>query len=239
MFQEIGGSKIVYILVNEAMPGYVKIGKTSTSLEQRIKELSASTSVPLPFTCFYACTVKDMSFVEKQLHDAFDTSRVNPRREFFQIAPERVVAALKLAEIEDITPREDIVESRDDQQALNQARERRSVFNFKMVDIPVGAELTFSRDDNAKARVVDNRNIEFNGEIVSLSASAQKLLGYSSLPAGTDYWMYQNETLDERRRRYEEGRGGDLSFAEQADLDLVEEDQIDRALAQERGDGVI
>lgn len=88
---------IIYILINEAMPGYVKIGKTSTSLEQRIRELSGSTSVPLPFTCFYACTVNDSGFVEHQLHDAFDNNRVNPRREFFQIAPERVVAALKLA----------------------------------------------------------------------------------------------------------------------------------------------
>ena len=229
----VGGDKnIVYILVNEAMPGYVKIGKTSTSLEQRIRELSGSTSVPLPFTCFYACVVKDMSFVEKQLHDAFDTSRVNPRREFFQIAPERVVAALKLAELEDITPRKDFVDSKDDQHALNQARARRSVFNFKMVEIPVGAELEFSRDENVKAKVVDNRNIELNGEIVSLSASAQKLLGYSSPPAGTDYWMYQSETLDERRRRYEEGRGGDLSFEEQAGLDLVEEAKIDETYKQ-------
>lgn len=196
-------NEIIYILTNEAMPGYVKIGKTSTSLEQRIRELSGSTSVPLPFTCFYACTVKDAGYVEHQLHDAFDTSRINPRREFFQIAPERVVAALKLAEIENITPRKDFVDSKDDQEALNQARVRRSVFNFKMADIPVGAELVFSRDENVKAKVVDNRNIEINGEVTSLSASAQKLLGYSSPPAGTDYWMYDGETLDERRRRFE------------------------------------
>ncbi len=200
-----GENQIVYVLVNEAMPGYVKIGKTSTSLEQRIRELSGSTSVPLPFTCFYACTVKDMGFVEHQLHDAFDNNRVNPRREFFQIAPERVVAALKLAEIEDITPNKDYVDSKEDQQALNQARERRSRFNFKMVDIPVGAELTFSRGEDVKARVVDNHNIEINGEVTSLSLSAQKLLGYKWQVAGTDYWMYDGETLDERRRRLEEG----------------------------------
>lgn len=62
---------IIYILTNEAMPGYVKIGKTTTGLEQRVNELSRSTSVPLPFTCFYACTVNDCHFVEKQLHEAF------------------------------------------------------------------------------------------------------------------------------------------------------------------------
>jgi len=194
-------NEIIYILINEAMPGYVKIGKTTTSLEQRIRELSGSTSVPLPFTCFYACTVQNSAFVEHQLHDAFDNSRVNPRREFFQIAPERVVAALKLAEIKDITPNRDFVDSKDDQEALHQARARRSIFNFKMADIPVGAELVFSRDESIKAKVVDNRTIEFNGESTSLSTSAQKILGCAYGVAGTDYWMYEGETLDERRRR--------------------------------------
>jgi hypothetical protein len=196
-------TEIIYILINEAMPGYVKIGKTSTSLEQRIRELSASTSVPLPFTCFYACTVKDSAFVEHQLHDAFDNNRINPRREFFQIAPERVVSALKLAEIEDITPKKDFVESQADQDALNQARKIRSAFNFGMVNIPVGAELVFSRDESIKAKVLDNRSIEFDGVVTSLSNSAQKILGYAYGVAGTDYWIYEGETLDARRRRLE------------------------------------
>jgi len=196
--------EIIYILINEAMPGYVKIGKTTTSLEQRIRELSASTSIPFPFTCFYACTVKDSSFVEHQLHDAFDNNRVNPRREFFQISPERVVSALKLAEIANITPKKDFVDSQDDQKALNQVRaEIRAKFNFKMVNIPVGAELVFSRDENVKAKVIDNKNIELNNELTSLSASAQKLLGYDYGVQGTAYWMYEGETLDERRRRFE------------------------------------
>lgn len=200
--------EIIYILTNEAMPGYVKIGRTTAGLEQRIRELNSSTSVPLPFTAFYACTVKDANFVERQLHEAFDDSRANPRREFFRIAPERVVAALKLAEIENITPKRDYVETPEDQAALNRARKIRSRFNFEMVDIPVGAELYFSRDENIKAKVVDTNSfnsIEVNGETTSLSRSAQKILGYEYGVAGTDYWMYEGETLDERRRRFEGG----------------------------------
>jgi len=187
------------------MPGYVKIGKTGTSLEQRVAELSRSTSVPLPFTVFYACTVADASFVERQLHDAFDDSRVNPRREFFNVDPERVVAALKLAQIEDITPKHDIVDSAEDQYALNRVRESRSRFNFSMVDISIGAELYFSRDASIKAKVVGlsgSDTIEYNSEITSLSRSAAGILGYGPVQ-GTLYWSYEGETLDERRRRYE------------------------------------
>jgi len=207
---------IIYVLINEAMPGYVKIGKTDTSLEQRIRELSTSTSIPLPFTCFYACTVKDALFVEHQLHDAFDDNRVNPRREFFQIAPERVVAALKLAEIENITPKKEFIDDKEDQQALHQARARRSVFKFSMVDIPIGAELVFSRDENKKAKVIDDRAIEFDGAKTSLSTSAQKILGFDYGVAGTDYWMYEGETLDERRRRFEEKEMQDVEDSENA-----------------------
>ncbi|MEK7646841.1 MAG: GIY-YIG nuclease family protein [Patescibacteria group bacterium] len=200
-------NEIIYILTNESMPGYVKIGKTTTHLEQRVRELSASTSVPLPFTCFYACTVKDATFVEHQLHDAFDESRINPKREFFQIAPERVVAALKLAEIENITPKKDFIEVKEDREALHVARERRGRFNFKTINIPIGAELVFSRDENIKAGVInlqDSRHaIEFNGDKTSLSDAAQKILGYDYGVAGTDYWMFEGETLDERRRRFE------------------------------------
>lgn len=203
--------EIIYILINEAMPNYVKIGKTTTSLEQRMRELD-TTSVPLPFECFYASKVKAKDpndsksiDVEKQLHDAFLDHRVRSSREFFEISPERAVSALKLAEIENVTPHKDYVESQEDQQALNHARTRRDKFNFKMVDIPVGAELVFFNDENLKARVVDEKFIDFNGEVTRLSPAAQKILGYNYKVAGTLYWMYEGETLDERRRRFEEG----------------------------------
>ena len=195
--------EIIYILINEAMPGYVKIGKTN-NLEQRIRSLD-TTGVPLPFECFYACTVTDSAFVERQLHDSFLDHRVRSSREFFEIAPERVVSALKLAEIENVTPKKDFVESEEDQKALDEARTRRTIFNFTMVDIPIGAVLLFSRDETVKAKVVDNRSVMFNGEITSLSTSAQKILGVDYGVAGTDYWMYEGETLDERRRRIEKG----------------------------------
>ncbi|HPL92922.1 MAG TPA: GIY-YIG nuclease family protein [bacterium] len=194
-------SKIVYILTNEAMPGYVKIGLTS-NLEQRIRDLD-NTSVPLPFECVYACIVKDGDFVEKQLHNAFLDHRVRSSREFFELSPERAISALKLVEIEDVTPNRDYVSSVEDQKALDEARNKRVAFNFKMIDIPIGAELTLWRDENIKAKVIDNRNILFEGEVTSVSAAARKALGINYRISGTDCWVYEGETLDERRRRIE------------------------------------
>lgn len=189
------------------MPGYVKIGKTNTSVEQRILELSRSSAVPLPFECYYAARVADVNRVEEAFHDAFGDHRINPKREFFKIAPERVVAILRLLSLEDVTPSRNVgVESKEDAVAIERARKNRSAFNFKMVNIPVGAELNFIRDEKVVCYVAaDQKHVEFQGEIMSLSSAAQKALGSKWQVQGPAYWTYQGEILDELRTRLEEG----------------------------------
>lgn len=198
---------IVYVLINDAMPGYIKIGKT-TNLEQRIRDLD-NTSAPLPFSCFFAAEVDNMSYVEKKLHAAFDTHRVRSNREFFRLSPEHAVAAIMIAPHKDVTPGKDYVETPEDQRALNKARERRSVFNFKIAEVPVGALLTFTRDPSITCTVVDNRKVNFEGEVMSTSLAADKALRRQGhVWAGIQgplYWEYEGETLDERRTRLEEG----------------------------------
>ena len=49
----------VYVLTNQAMPGYAKIGLTrADDVNVRLKQLD-TTSVPLPFECVYAAKVPD------------------------------------------------------------------------------------------------------------------------------------------------------------------------------------
>jgi len=199
--------EIIYVLINEAMPGYVKIGMTNNDLEGRIRALD-TTGIPLPFECFYAARVTNAREVEQRLHDAFLDHRVRSNREFFEVAAERVVSALKLAELENVTPGRDFVESEEDQKALNDARERRAMFNFEMVDIPIGAEIQFIDDETKVATVTSyhgQHTITFEGELTSPSAVAQKIRGTTYPMQGTMYWMYEGETLDERRRRMERG----------------------------------
>src|SRR3989344_4928172 len=194
-------SEIIYVLTNEAMPDYVKIGKTN-NIVRRIQDLDW-TNMPLPFKCYYAAKVKDSAFAESQIHSIFADSRVRSNREFFKVNPERIVAAIKLVELEDITPRQDVEGYTEVKEELEKIYTKR--FNFSAVKIPLGSELTFTRNENIKAKVVSDGNIEINGEIKSLSRVAQELLGYNYGVAGPLYWMYEGETLDERRRRLENG----------------------------------
>ncbi len=203
-------AEIVYILTNEAMDGLVKIGRTTTSVEQRIKELD-NTSVPLPFQCFYAGEVKDSAFVESHLHQAFSDKRVRGNREFFRIDPNQVKAAIKIANPTDVTPRIDIVVDASDVQALKKAaanEERRSRLRFTELGVPVGAVLTFTKDPAQTCTVVSDGKVSFDSEVLSPSAAALKVvrkLGYQwAAVSGSDYWMYEDETLTARRLRLED-----------------------------------
>nr|WP_321359140.1 GIY-YIG nuclease family protein [uncultured Hyphomonas sp.] len=199
---------IIYILTNEAMPGYVKIGKTTSSVEQRMRELD-TTGIPLPFECFFAGRVANCHVAEKLLHDAFSDHRVRSRREFFQISPERIASALRLAAPVDVTPRDDVVEDAEDEAALNKARERRSNFNFSIIGLEPGQMLNHVKDETVTCIIVDNTKVLFQNEEMSLSKAALKALhdmGYSwKAVSGSEYWEFKGQTLDERRREIEEG----------------------------------
>lgn len=197
---------IVYVLTNEAMPGFVKIGFTTTSIEQRMKELDGA-GIPLTFECFHAATVNDCRIVEKKLHGIFGDHRVRPNREFFRVNPERVRIAISLVALEDVTPQVSPELSKEDLQALID-NERRQPFRFSLARIPVNAILQFTRDESQTCRVVDDKYVEFEGQIMSLSKAAQLLLkrkGYKSPQVqGPLYWSFEGESLVERRQRIEE-----------------------------------
>ena len=200
-------SEIIYILTNPVIPDLVKIGRT-INLEDRVRTLSSHAGVPVPFEIYYACKVSDSAKVEKHLLDGFGDHRVNPKREFLRINPERVLSILKLVELANVTPNNDYVKDPEEQQSLNKERNRRGNFIFPSVGIPVGSTLHFVRDKNVTVTVVDDRNVEFEGEVTSLTQSSLKLLNRdhgwnSSSVAGPQYWVYENETLSERKLRLE------------------------------------
>ncbi|KPF91909.1 hypothetical protein IP81_07545 [Novosphingobium sp. AAP83] len=200
--------EIVYLLTNPTMPDLVKIGRTN-DLETRLRSLSTHSGVPVPFECFYACEVRDSVEVERALHEAFGDHRINPKREFFRLNPERVQAILKVMAIKDETPNIEIVEDQVELEALQREQSRRSNFRFSNVGIPVGATLSFVKDETITAVVVDDRTIEFEGTKTSTSNAARTLLhrmgGALSAAQGPLYWTYDGETLAERRMRIEAG----------------------------------
>jgi hypothetical protein len=194
-------TKIVYILTNESMPDTIKVGITD-NLDRRVRELD-NTSTPLPFECYYAVEVENASAIEKKIHEGLDDKRVRQNREFFNATPEQAKAILEIAEVmggKNVTPKEDIVETPQDKQALENARKKRGRIDyFGILGIQKGTTLTFSKDKNITCTVSDNGKIIFRDKETTLSGSALLItneMGYDwGQVQGSGYWCYQGKTL--------------------------------------------
>ena len=202
---------IVYVLVNEAFDSYVKIGKT-INLEQRLKQLD-NTSVPLPFRCVFAIEVPDMDKIEKLAHSAFADHRVRTNREFFEIDQQRVISALQMTGGKEVTPKSDIAADEDGLKALENRKPKRRVWTLFDAELKAGDVLTFTRDEDVTATVIDERKIEFRGDTTSVSGAALTLLhelGYTwKTVNGWGYWLCNGETIGERLNRLLAEREGE------------------------------
>ena len=200
-------ANIIYILTNPSMPGLIKIGVTS-NLEERIRSLSSHSGVAIPFECFFAFEVENAEIIEAKIHKGLEDFRVNAKREFFRIDPIKAQSLIEVADGIDITPIDDIVEDQNDREVLNRERQRMSVFRFSKAEITPGIQLTFSRNPEITATVIDDRQIEFEGQITSLSNAASVILQRDfganfTQTTGPKYWCVDGETLWERRLRLE------------------------------------
>jgi hypothetical protein len=191
---------IVYILTNEAMPGYVKIGLTrQNDVGERVRQLD-NTSIPVPFECYFAAYVPDCSKLERTMHFVFGEKRARRSREFFMIDPDLAKAIIELVadskvDVTDVEQSIDQAERRD----IEQLRRRREIRTFTSLNVPVGSTLTFAKDPDITCTVSQPRKVLLRGEEMSPSAAALRVvheLGYDwSAVSGMDYWQLDGVKL--------------------------------------------
>ena len=76
----------VYILTNAALGTDIfKVGQTTRNPEERAKEISSSTGVPVPFLVAEYWSVTDVHAAERAAHSSLENHRINTAREFFNI----------------------------------------------------------------------------------------------------------------------------------------------------------
>jgi hypothetical protein len=210
-------SGCIYILTNPSFPEYVKIGYAS-NLENRLKQLNRSETIPFAFRA-YAIYEVEKALTDKELHKLID--KLNPDlrtietfdgkervKEFYAMSAEDAYGLLEcIAKISGTTDRLKKMKPEgheiEDEKTAEEIKEtaRRGPFNFSECGIPFGSELVFVDDVKIKAKVVDDRHIEYNGEITSLSALAQRLKKYDHPIQGTLWFKYNGEVLSELRDR--------------------------------------
>lgn len=94
----------VYIMINPAMRGMVKIGRTKHASKARAQHLG-TTGVPDDFIVVYDELVTDYELVERRVHQRFADYRYRPGREFFQIPVREAIRGLIEESSEFIVPR--------------------------------------------------------------------------------------------------------------------------------------
>jgi len=205
----------VYILTNPSFKeDWVKIGKSSRPVDVRSKELD-NTAVPLPFEIYATLKTVKYEEVEKLIHKTIDRLtdlRIRQNREFFNVSPAK---ALDILRDISITLDDAVI----DEVYLGEARFKKSEvgeepckktrprFKFSMVNIPIGATLTFI-PTGITVKVADDDKIEYEGRLYKLSPFVGTFMpaekrNHSGAYQGAKYFTYKGEVLDDIRSRIE------------------------------------
>ena len=203
---------IYYVLTNKAMPGLVKIGKTNQTIDERVKSLSSSTSVPIPFVCEYAVQVpsNDKKNYEKLAHAALNKLRYTSNREFFEIPVEDAISLMKMIPgapltFPSIETQYPIAYGDGEGIGSNslQTKKSRPTFRFSMIGLKPGDPLAYYDDISKIAVVFDDRNIVYNKQKMSLAKATKTIRGNDTSISGPKTWRYYEEILDDIRTRME------------------------------------
>ena len=207
----------VYILTNPSFQeDWVKIGKSSRPVDVRSKELD-NTAVPLPFEIFATMKTCKYNEVEKLVHKTIDRLtdlRIHQNREFFNVAPQVALdifndIALTVDDAEVILYRDNqpIQKSEVGMSEGEPHKKARPRFKFSMVNIPIGAILTFI-PTGIKVKVAGDDQIEYEGRIYKLSPFVGTFMpiekrNTSGAYQGPKYFSYNGKILDDLRTEIE------------------------------------
>ena len=177
---------VIYILTNPSFPDYVKIGYAD-DIERRLNQLNRSECIPFAFRV-YATYEVNSRLSDLKIHTIIDKLNPNLRsidnfngqkrvREFYAMSAEDAYSILEaIAEIHGCT-------------------DKLMLVNPNEEEIKVGAVLEYYTDSAITCTVVDDRKVEYNSEIMSLTGVAKIITGKTSGIAGPRYFKYKGAWL--------------------------------------------
>lgn len=204
---------VIYILTNPSFPDYVKIGYAD-NIEKRLQQLNRSECIPFAFRV-YATYEVNSRLSDLKIHTIIDKLNPNLRsidnfngqkrvREFYAMSAEDAYSILEaIAEIHGCTDKLMLVKPNEEEiraeetaeEVKKESRTRSANFTFSEWEIPFGAVLEYYTDSTITCTVVDDRKVEYNGEVMSLTGVAKIITGKTSGIAGPRYFKYKGTWL--------------------------------------------
>lgn len=194
----------IYILTNKSFKdNCIKIGY-SVDVERRVKELSGS-GLPYDYEIYCTYEIPASQKADKSLHRLIQmlnpNLRITPNREFFDIAPE--VAYKMFEEMAIMHGREDKLKLyKNDEIDKEESHKRGEPFSFTKCQIPIGSTIVYIYDETITAKVVDDRKIEYQSEIMYMTTLAKKLTNKSVI-RGPECFKYNGILLPEYYNKYQ------------------------------------
>lgn len=212
-------SGVIYILTNPSFPEYVKIGYAD-DIYKRLRQLNRSECIPFAFRV-YATYEVSSRLSDLKIHSIIDKLNPNLRsvesfdgkqrvREFYAMSPEDAYSILEaIAKIHGCADKLKLATPTDEEKQAEEtakeidteSSERASNFSFSKCQIPIGDRIEYCENPSITAIVVDDRNVEYNGEVMSLTALAKVLSGKKYSIAGPKFFKYRGEWLNDIRHR--------------------------------------
>lgn len=194
----------IYILINKSFKdNCIKIGY-SVDVERRVKDLSGS-GLPYDYEIYCTYEIPASQKADKSLHRLIQmlnpSLRITPNREFFDIAPE--VAYKMFEEMAVMHGREDKLKLyKNDEIDKEESHKRGEPFSFTKCQIPIGSTIVYIYDETITAKVVDDRKIEYQNEIMYMTTLAKKLTNKSVI-RGPECFKYNGILLPEYYNKYQ------------------------------------
>lgn len=184
----------VFILSNDAMPGFTRIEYESKGdIAHRIKQIN-SAPLPVPFRLLFAAKVANMKLVKRNLEYLFAEYQDGSGEAFYTVNPDELRAAIEMAASER-------VELSDEEQGIsgaarakmNQLKARHDDVYSKAQLPRAGALLYFSKCKSITCQSAGNGMVAFDGATLTpgvAAARALKKLGFDWATAhGAGYWI--------------------------------------------------
>ena len=212
---------VIYILTNPSFPEYVKIGYAD-DIDKRLQQLNRSECIPYAFRV-YATYEVNSRLSDLKIHSIIDKLNPNLRsienfngkqrvREFYAMSPEDAYSILEaIAEIHGRADKLKRIAMDEAQKKAEETaqeidaehKERLAPFRFSLCNIQPGEEIEYCYNPEIKCKVVDDKQVEYQGQKYSLSALAMLLTGSKYSVAGPRYFKYKGELLPDLRHQLE------------------------------------
>lgn len=190
---------IVYIMTT-AVSGLIKIGKTGTgSYKERMRALESNGYYNVSgLKRFFAIELEDYDDKESLLHEIFSKHQVGSSELF---ALDQELVRQLLLSFDGIVLYPEKVDKEREFDAVAKTRKQSALFSFYKKGLKDGDVITLNADNNTRAIVVGEREVEYADQIWKLSPLTYRVyeekgnLNASGAYQGAAYWSFEGKKL--------------------------------------------